>query len=182
MAPTNSASRRVLTRPERGNVGESQRGAAPPWCESTSAQAAAEQEQADDRLGVRRLGDGVVELLERPRDDLDALLLPGLGLRVREPGGQVEVDALVGEARRREEGVELLPVLRGLADLLGELALGGVERLLSLLVVLPGRDLERHGAGDLPRLADEPDGLVVVGDHPDRAGMCEDLAGHLAAV
>ena len=47
-------------------------------------------EQSDQRLGVPALLDRAVELGQRPRHDLQALLLVGLGARVVEPGGEVD--------------------------------------------------------------------------------------------
>src|SRR3954465_4339000 len=92
----------------------------------------AQLEQPDERLGVARLVDERVELGERACLDVDALVLVRLGLRVGEAGGEVDVALLVGEAGRRVEGRHVLPLGGGLADLLGELALGGVERGLAL--------------------------------------------------
>ena len=58
---------------------------------------------------------------------------------------------------RGVEGAERLPVGGLLADLLGELALGRLERVLALLVELAGGDLQQVGDADrLARLADEP--------------------------
>ena len=57
--------------------------------------------------------------------ELDALVLVALRLRVVQVGGQVDVDLLVGEARRRVARGEVTPLARPLADLLRELALGG---------------------------------------------------------
>ena len=58
-----------------------------------------------------------------------------------------------------------------LADLLGELAAGGLERVLAFDVELAGGDLEQVGHADrLARLADEPQLVVVVeDDDADRA-------------
>ena len=50
---------------------------------------------------------------------------------------------LVREARRRPVRREVLPRPRALPDLLGELALGGLQRRLPLLVELARRDLEQ---------------------------------------
>ena len=77
----------------------------------------------------------------------------------------------------------MLPVLGRLADLLGQLAPGAVQRRLALLVELAGGELEQVGvAGGLTRLADEPDVLVVVRDHRHRAGVRDPLARDLLAV
>ena len=136
------------------------RGASPPRrgapfrATRRSARAAAELEQPDQRLRVAHLVDQRVELGERARLDVDALVLVRLGLGVRQPGGEVDVALLVGEAGRGVEGVQVLPVLGRLADLLGELPLGGLQRLLALDVELAGGQLEQVGRADrLARLA-----------------------------
>src|SRR3954465_4737617 len=108
----------------------------------------AQLEQPDQRLGVARLVDERVELGQRARLDVDALVLVRLGLRVREVRGEVDVALLIREARRGVEGGEVLPLRRGLADLLRELALGGVERRLALDVELARRQLEQVGGAD----------------------------------
>ena len=62
------------------------------------------------------------------------------------------------------------PLLRALADLLGELALRALERRLALDVELSGRDLEQRRLPDrLARLADQVDDAFVVGDDRDGA-------------
>src|SRR4051794_13557336 len=95
-------------------------GSPPTRATSRSGRSArAEQQQADQRLRVARLLDRLVEPRQRPRDDLDALVLVGLGARVRQPGREEQLDALVREARARVEPVQRLPPLGGLADLLG---------------------------------------------------------------
>ncbi len=77
----------------------------------------------------------------------------------------------------------MLPLRRGLADLLDQLALGGLQRLLALDVELAGRELEQVGHADrLARLAHEPDRLAVVGDDADRALVADDLARRLLPV
>ena len=108
----------------------------------------------------------------------------GLGLGVVEAGRQVDPDPLVGEPDRREvRPLHELPVARRLADLLGELALGAVERVLALHVELAGRQLEHLLLVDgLARLADEVHPLAVVGDHRDRARVADVLALGLLAV
>ncbi len=80
------------------------------------------------------------------------------------------MDLLAGEAGRGEERAERLPLGGLLADLLGELALGGLERVLAGLVELAGDDLEQVGdVHGLARLAYEPQGLAVEHDDADRA-------------
>ena len=141
------------------------------------------RQQADERLRVVAIGDGFVQAVQRPAHDLDALVGLGLQAVVAQAGGLEQVEALVGEAGRGEELVHRLPVVGGLADLLGQLALRGLQRLLARLVELARRDLEQVGQpGGLARLAHEPDHLVVVGDDPHRAGVAHDLARLLGAV
>src|SRR3954452_18814007 len=144
---------------------------------------AAQLEQPDQCLRVLRLVDDRVELGERPGLDVDALVLAGLGRGVRQPGGQVDVADLVAEAGRGEERVQVLPLRGGLADLLGELALGGLHRLLALDVELAGRELEQVGGADrLARLAHEPDRFAVMADDADGALVVDDLARRLVTV
>src|SRR3954447_23495410 len=159
------------------------RGRTPPRATPRSGQPAAQLEQADQRLGVARLVDERVELGQRPRLDVDALVLLRRGLCAGELGGEVDVTLLVREAGRRVEGREVLPLRRGLADLLGELALRGVERRLALDVELARRQLEQVGRADrLARLAHEVDALAVVRHDPDRALVAHDLARDLLPV
>ena len=84
---------------------------------------------------------------------------------------------------RGVEARQVLPGAGALADLLGELALGRVERALPLLVELAGRQLEQrllvHG---LARLADQVERLAVVRHDADGARMLDDLALGLLAV
>ena len=112
--------------------------------------------------------------------DVDALVLLDLGalVDVGDAGGEEEVDDLVGEARGRVEGAEGVPVGGLLADLLGELAAAGLERVLAFDVELAGGDLEQvRDADRLARLADEPQLLVVVeDDDADRARVVDQLA------
>src|SRR4051794_31936132 len=150
---------------------------------SAGEASAAQLEQPDQRLRVLGLVDDRVELGERADLDVDALVLLRLRRRVGEPGREVDVADLVGEARRGEERVQVLPLRGGLADLLRELALGGRQRLLALDVELAGGQLEQVGPADrLARLAHEPERLAVVADHPDRALVADDLARRLLAV
>src|SRR5215210_6734977 len=151
----------------------------------SAAQLRLQAREADDRLGVRRLRDQRLEVGQRPRLDVDPLVLVDLGLLVGvgDSRRQEEVDLLVGEAGRGVEGAQRLPVLGLLADLLGQLALGGLQRLLALLVELAGRYLEQVRRADrLPRLAHEPQLLAVQHDDPDGAGVDDDLALGVLAV
>ena len=89
---------------------------------------------------------------------------------------------LVGEADRGAVGLQERPA-RGLADLLGELALGGLQRRLAVLVQPAGGQLEAVGIVDrLARLAHEPEMLVVERDDRGRAGVRDDLARRPPAV
>ena len=93
------------------------------------------------------------------------------------------MDLLVREAWRGEERAERLPLGGLLADLLGELALRGLQRVLALLVELAGRDLEQVGDADgLARLADQPQPVAVEHDDADGAGMVDELADCFLAV
>jgi hypothetical protein len=94
-----------------------------------------------------------------------------------------EVDELVEDADARGECRDRLPVVGREPDLLGELALRGLQRTLALVVEDAGRDLEevRVADGD-PRLADEVEVLVVVDDGRRRAGVVDHFALDLLAV
>src|SRR3954464_12663594 len=164
-------------------AGFSPAAAAPPAGATRRSESAAQLEQPDQRLRVLYLVDDRVELGERADLDVDALVLVGLRRRVRQPGREVDMADLVGEARRGEERVQVLPLRGGLADLLRQLALGGRQRLLALDVELAGRQLQQVGLADrLARLAHEPDRFAVVADDADRAGVADDLACRLLAV
>src|SRR5919197_3370950 len=140
-------------------------------------------QQPDQRLGVAGSGDRPVEVGQRPADDLDALVVLGLGLLVAQLAGQEDVNGLVHHADRRDELGDGLPVLGSLADLLGQLALGRGERRLALDVEAPGGDLEEVGVVDrLARLAHEEEVSAVVRDDPDGALVADDLALDLLAV
>src|SRR5206468_2530863 len=90
---------------------------------------------------------------------------------------------LVAEAGTREEGGDLSPGARPLADLLLELALGGVERRLPLDIKFSRRDLERSALADrLPRLTGEPHVLAVHGQDADGSRVPHLLARDLLAV
>src|SRR5215210_1448281 len=140
-------------------------------------------QEADERLRVAAVADHAVQLGERHLHDLDALVLVCLGALVVEVGGHEDVALLVGEAGRGVEARQVLPRPCALADLLGELALGGVERLLSLLVELSRRQLQqRRVVHRLTRLADQEQRLAVVRDHSHRPRMLDDLPLGLLAV
>src|SRR3954447_9603602 len=140
-------------------------------------------QQGDQRLGVAGGGDGAVEVGERPADDLDALVVLGLGVRVAELRGVEEVDDLVHDPDRRDVVGDRLPDRGRSADLLGQLALGRVDGRLALDVEATGRDLQEVRIADrLARLADEEQVGVVVNEHADRALVAHDLALDLLAV
>src|SRR5947209_18379107 len=93
-----------------------------------------EPEQRDQGLRVPAFGHRAGDVGARPADDLDALVLLGLGrlFAVAESGGQVQPDALVGEPGAGVEAEELPPVRGPLAYLLGELSSGRRLRRLAL--------------------------------------------------
>ncbi len=121
---------------------------------------------------------------ERPGDDLDPLVLVDLGLGdVGEARRVEQLEALVAEAAGGEEAGQWLPLVGGLADLLGQLALGCLQRRLALDVELARGQLEQvRDAADLARLADEPDVLVVDRDDADGARVVHVVALDLRAV
>jgi hypothetical protein len=89
------------------------------------------------------------------------------------------VHLLGREAGRGVEGLEELPGLGRLADLLRQLALGGGERLLAGDIELSGGDLERRvGPYDLARLTGQPDVGVVDRQDPHGTGMPDLLPRH----
>jgi len=94
----------------------------------------------------------------------------------RRPVAAKHVHELVAVAGRRVKRQHLLPVVGIAADLLGELALGGLQRRLALDVELAGGQLERVLQQRLARLAHEPHVLVVVGDDRGRVLAADDLA------
>src|SRR5262245_30921546 len=150
---------------------------------ASAAQERAEPEEADERLRVAAVANRLVELGERRLDYLDALVLIGRGAFVVEVRGHEEMAFLVREAGRGVEARQVLPAVRALADLLGELALGGVERALALLVQLARRQLEQGGVVHrLARLPHEVDPVAVVRDHPHRTRVLDDLPLGLLAV
>src|SRR6187200_1076732 len=109
----------------------------------SAAQAVAQHQQPDQRLGVAAAGDRRVELVERARLDRDPLVLDLVARRVGQARGEVDVALLVGEAGRGEERRQVLPAIGRLPDLLGELAAAALERALPRLVELAGGQLEQ---------------------------------------
>src|SRR5215204_6278446 len=103
---------------------------------------ALQHQQTDQRLPVLAAGDRGVDAIQGKLDDLDPLAVRGLARHVVELGGEEEPDALIGEAGARVEALQLAPVARGLADLLGELALGALQGRLALDVELAGWELQ----------------------------------------
>jgi flagellar basal body-associated protein FliL len=133
--------------------------------------------QADERLRVARRGHRAVEVAQRPLDDLDALVLVGVRALLAEAGGVEDLDDLVGHPGRRDVAADRLPAGRRLADLLGQLPFGRLERRLALLVQPAGRDLQEVGVADrLARLAHQVQVGVVMAHHRDRALVAHDLA------
>src|SRR3954452_9137463 len=121
--------------------------------------------------------------MKRPADDLDAFVLVGLGSAIAQAGRVEDVDGLVRHARARHVRRDRLPLLGGLANLLGELALGGLERRLAFLVEAARGDLQEVRVVErLARLADEVQVRVVVDDDARRALVAHDLALDLVAV
>ena len=90
---------------------------------------AGEPKQSDQRLPVTGRRDRAVDIRERPRHDLDVLILLGRrpSVRVGEACGREHREVLVAEAGSRVEVEQLAPVAGLLADLLDELALGEIE-------------------------------------------------------
>src|SRR5580765_2199312 len=111
-------------------------------CDERSGPVELEPEQADQRLGVADAGDRMVEVVERPGDDLDALVVLGGGVALGEARGVEDVDDLVHDSDRGDVLGDALPALGRLADLLGQLALGGVDRGLPVDVQAAGGQLE----------------------------------------
>src|SRR5215208_6430576 len=147
-----------------------------------AAQERPQPQQTYERLRVAAVPDHAVELGQRHLDDLDALVLVRVGALVEQARGHEDVALLGREARRRIEARQMLPRARALADLLGELALRGVERALAI-VELAGRQLEQRRLVDrLARLRDEVHPSPAVRHDPDRAGVLHDLALGLLAV
>src|SRR3954469_11145728 len=92
-----------------------------PAATQPSAHVGAKPEEADETLGVATLCDQVVQVRERPRNDLDSLVLARLGLLVVEAGCQIQVALLRREAGRRVEASQVLPLFGALADLFRQL-------------------------------------------------------------
>src|SRR5919109_1135501 len=150
---------------------------------TSAAEVGPKPEEADQGLRIPTAGDHVVEVYQRHLHDLDPLGVVGLRLLVIEIRRQVDVALLVREAGRGVEARQVLPGPGALADLLRELALGRIERLLPLLVELAGRKLEeRLLLNGLARLPDQIEALAIVGHHRHRPGVGDDLAFGLLAV
>src|SRR5215216_205787 len=120
----------TATRPRSGTRPASLGAAsAPSGPEPTpSAPEGPEPQQRDEALGVVAAPDHVVELAEGRLHHLDPLVLLRLAAFVVEVPGKVGVHVLLGEAGRGVESRQVLPGSGALADLLGQLALGGLER------------------------------------------------------
>src|SRR5215212_4366585 len=86
--------------------------------EQRSGAPAAQLVEPDEGLAVLAGVDGPVKVGERPADELDALvLLHGRLVDVAQARGEVQVQLLVAEADGRPVGLEVLPMVRRLADL-----------------------------------------------------------------
>src|SRR5437660_9790176 len=100
---------------------------------SFSCERSRQPQESDERLGILARSDRLIEPVQRPWNDLDPLVLVGLCVGcVGEVGRRVQPYALVREPGAGVERGDLLPALSLLADFLGQLALGGVDRLLAL--------------------------------------------------
>src|SRR3954447_12553730 len=95
-------------------------------------------EQPDKRLRIAAVANRGVERTERNGAQLDALRFVALRAGLVQVGGEIQVDLLVREAGRRVARGQVLPGPGREPDLLGELALCGLERRLPLLVELAG--------------------------------------------
>ena len=93
-----------------------------------------------------------------------------------------QVRVLIAEPGRVEELRELDEAARPVADLLLELAAGGLLGRLAVDVALAGRDLEDVVADRGAELADHDDVVAVDRHDDDRAGMVHDGATELLAV
>src|ERR1700722_3702672 len=92
----------------------------------SGVQAAGQPEQGDQGLGVAALGDRLLQTCERPGNDLDALLLAAVAVRLVQRCGGEEVNALVCEAGAGVVDDDRLPALGATPDLLSQLALCGL--------------------------------------------------------
>src|SRR5207302_3932263 len=116
-------------------------------CQSTRAGISADPQpprqpqQADQRLGILALADRLIQALQRPRDDLDALLLAAVSACREEVGRAKQMHALVAGAGTRVVGENRLPRARAAPDLLGQLAPRRLLGRLSRHVQAPRRYL-----------------------------------------
>ena len=145
----------------------------------TSCSSRASQSSPTRVLRVAGLCDRAVDVRKRPGHDLDVLVLVGRrpAVRIERPVAANSVMCSSQNAGVGKKALKLVPVRCLLADLLDELALGEIERVLTVAVALARRDLE-HACSPrgLTRLADKPDVCVVVGDDRVTAPGCQTLS------
>src|SRR5579872_2129162 len=147
---------------------------------SSTATAAKEQEQPDERLRVLDLGEAVGDVGDR--DALERDLFVGLGLRLAlvDVGRKEDVHLLAHEAGRSPQHRTAAPVAAAEAGFLLQLALRTRERGLTRFE-RTGWELEQLAPRRLAQLAPEHDALVAVDGHDrHRARVLDDLAVVLA--
>src|SRR5690606_7681310 len=92
------------------------------------------------------------------------------------PLADVELDDLVGVTRGRRHRGEVLQAAGGGAELLEELAAGGVGDVFAVLVEFSGRDLVDVPPESHPMLADEPHVVTVDRQDGDSARVADHVA------
>src|SRR5262249_56148032 len=125
----------------RGAPGATTRPRAPFYNSGSFAAPVVEPQQGRHglRVGELAVADHGERLVEGPDQGLQELALVELALGAREAPREVEVDRLVGVRDRGVNHAEIAPVRRGVAGLLGQLALrGGEVRLARLELARPG--------------------------------------------
>src|SRR5664279_2380856 len=133
-------------------------------------------QQARERLCVVQLRQPRLQLVDRPAEELQHLVVVRLGLTLLDAFGEVDVHPFPAEAGRRPERREERPFPAGEAALLSQLALRGCERLLPGLALARG-DLDEPCARRFTELPHERDGTVAVDrDDRHRVGMLDDLS------
>src|SRR5690606_21478026 len=119
-------------------------------------------ERSANRAGVER-GTVLLGALRRPLAEVQTL-------------GHVDLDHLVGVTRGRRHRGEVLQAAGGGAELLEELAAGGVGDVFAVLVEFTGRDLVEVPPESHPMLADEQHVVTVVRQDGDSARVAEHVA------
>src|SRR5690606_17902618 len=112
---------------------------------------------------------------------VDLLGAHGFAIAELQVLGDVDLDDLVGVARRRRHRGQMLEATGGGADLLTQFPPSGLSRVFSLHIQFSGRDLVDHPAQRHPMLADEPDAIAIDRQDGDSARMADDVANHLLA-